>query len=238
VTTKVDLLRYLAHEYGCRRYLEYCTPTTGGYYAETAGPHFTVRHRLMYRCPDGYDDGEPIDFRSRDLDVSVCLDAIRNRAFRYDLILVDAWHAYGTSRRDIEAAIALLTPGGFVVAHDCLPPDEATTAPDFVPGTWCGLTYQAYLDVVTSRRDVKYRTVDIDFGCGVVQKLTRSAQLEVALRRTARGLLRRPQPSPGAALVRTWRGLSPGDPARYRLFAANAHALLRLVNAKDFARQT
>jgi hypothetical protein len=189
----------------------------------------------MYQCPDAYDDGEPIDFRSRDLDVSACLDTIRRRALRYDLILVDPWHTYATSRRDIEEALAMLNPGGFIVVHDCLPPDEATTTPDFVPGSWCGLTYQAYLDVVTSRRDLVYRTVAIDFGCGVIRKLSGPAQIEATLRGTARTLLRRPQPLPGATLVRDWRELAPEDPARYPFFAANAHALLRLVSAKDIS---
>lgn len=58
-----------------------------------------------------------------------------------------------------------------MVVHDCSPPDEALTSPDFVPGEWCGVTYRAYLDFVLARRDLRYLTVDTDYGCGVVRKL-------------------------------------------------------------------
>ena len=33
------------------------------------------------------------------------------------------------------------------------------------------MTYQAYLDFVLARRDLRYLTVDTDYGCGVIRKL-------------------------------------------------------------------
>ncbi len=40
----------------------------------------------------------------------------------------------------------------------------------FVPGSWCGVTFIAYLDFVAKNDRLEYRTIDTDFGCGVIQR--------------------------------------------------------------------
>jgi hypothetical protein len=131
----------------------------------------------MYRCPLDYSDGWPIDFRSVGLDISACVRSIRDRGYRYDCILVDPWHEYGASMRDLAEALSLLTDRGTIVISDCLPRTAALAAPDSIAGEWCGTTSNAYLDFVLARANLEYRTVDIDYGCGIIRERSSLARL-------------------------------------------------------------
>ena len=105
---KVDIVHFLADRYGYRRYLEVATPTTGNYFARVDRDRFTECRRLMYRCPAGFNDGLPIDYRAPDEDVSPALAAIEPSDARFDIILVDGFHTYEVARRDLSVAFALL----------------------------------------------------------------------------------------------------------------------------------
>ena len=72
----------------------------------------------MYRCPSGYADELPIDFRSVGLDISDCVRVIRERGYRYDIILVDPLQEHGASMRDLTEALGLLADRGTIVVHD------------------------------------------------------------------------------------------------------------------------
>ena len=60
---KYDIINGLAREFGFRRYLEICTPTTGRKYQFIDTALFDVSDRLMYRCSDDFTDGADITFR-------------------------------------------------------------------------------------------------------------------------------------------------------------------------------
>src|SRR5581483_3530750 len=152
-SSKMEIIALLAARHGLKRYLELCTPTTGNYYDELDRRLVPVAHRLMYRCPDAFDDGAVIDFRSASVDIGQCLDEISRKQLRYDIILVDPFHEYEASYRDLQAAFSLVDDGGFLVVHDCLPPNAEFAIPTFTPGGWCGVTYKAYLDFVDARPD-------------------------------------------------------------------------------------
>ena len=96
-----------------------------------------------------------------------------------------------------------------------------------MPGDWCGVTYRAYLDFVLARRDLRYLTVDTDYGCGVVRKA----------KPRAKGLFDRAARAAGGArrrLVKAWRALGDDHRAAWRLFAANRAALLNLITVAAF----
>jgi hypothetical protein len=59
----------------------------------------------MYRCPDGPRDGMEVDYLSSDLDISECLDAIRRDNLIFDIALIDPFHEYGTSWRDLDEGL-------------------------------------------------------------------------------------------------------------------------------------
>jgi len=220
-TTKADIVNHLARRHGYASYLEICTPTTGWRYPKIDRSAFVTCHRLMYRCPATYSDGLGIDFRSETLEIDACLDKIRAHNLRYDVILVDPWHEYETSYRDLEAAAAQLAEGGAIVVHDCLPPKERIASPNFARGDWCGVTFKAYVDFVTTRSGVTYRTVDTDYGCGIIQRISdRDADIS----------------DERAQLLRDWRDIGADFGTAFRFLRDNRKALLNLISVGEFKR--
>ena len=128
--TKMEIVGHLAARHGFSRYLELCTATTGRLYARLDRNVLTTAHRLVYNCPADFDDGLGVDFRAAGFDIGRCLAEIRARGLRYDIILVDPFHDYACSWRDLAAAFALVEVGGFLVVHDCLPENRAMAAPE------------------------------------------------------------------------------------------------------------
>jgi len=215
--TKADLINRIAKLRGYRSYLEICTAYTGHRYGEIDRDLLTTCHRMMYRCPAGHSDGMRVDFRSDELDTTECIRAISTRGRRYDIILVDPWHEYATSLRDLGEALNLITEDGTVVVHDCLPPAEAIAQPTFTEGDWCGLTYKAYLDFVVAQPTFEYRTVDIDYGCGVIRK--RFAAIAPSEERSA--------------LVRGWDAIGDDYSAAFR-FMRDHKVLWNVVAVEHF----
>ena len=101
---KFDIVNALGRAYGGCRYLEICTPTTGARYSFVDPAVFSTRHRLMYRCPEAFDDGEDITFRTSaesSCDIIRTVHALQPPADRYDVVFVDPWHSYDASIADL-----------------------------------------------------------------------------------------------------------------------------------------
>jgi len=117
----------------------------------------------------------------------------------------------------------LVEPGGFLVVHDCLPANRAMAAPEHATGEWCGVTYKAYLDFV-SRRKLEYRTIDTDYGCGVVRK--------PAPRDIVAGV---GPPAPrDHGLWQEWRAIGNDFDRAFDFLQAHKETLLRLVGVEAF----
>lgn len=228
--SKMEIVNRLARRHGLTRYLELCTPTTGNYYALVDRRILTTAQRLSYNCPADFDDGLGIDFRSDTLDYCQCLEEIDRRALRYDIILVDPFHEYETSYRDLKVAFGLLDPGGFLVVHDCLPPSAEIAVPNFISGDWCGVTYKAYLDFVHAYR-LAYMTVDTDFGCGIIRN--QGGRHALHLLPITRRSLRRERTH---ALWAAWCDTGQDFDRAFGLLQAHKYELLNLVSAAKFAR--
>lgn len=216
---KTDIINCLADLHGYRSYLEIATATTGNEFGKIDQSRFRTCHRLLYRCPDSFDDGLKIDFRAPGPDTEACIAAIKALGLTYDVVLVDSYHEYAASYRDIEDALGLIAPNGTVVIHDCLPPlgDEDVVSPTFVHGAWCGVTFMAYADFVTCTAGIDYTTVETDFGCGIVQKSAK-----------AHG------PSAPAALLPSWARLGDDPRAALRFVHDNKGVLLRTASVANF----
>jgi hypothetical protein len=117
-------------------------------------------------------------------------------------VLVDPWHEYGTSLRDLRGALSLIADDGTLVAHDCLPHQEEIAQPTCREGEWTGVTYKAFLDFVLGHPAVDYQTVDIDYGCGIIRIRKPS---NVVARSTER-----------AALERRWAAIGDDYSAAFR----------------------
>src|SRR5450759_1992585 len=151
---------------------------------------YSICHRLMYRCPAEFNDGLPIDFRSSNLDISECAKAVRAGELKYDVILVDPFHEYEPSARDLSEAVNLLSSAGTIIVHDCFPRDATIAVPEYIDGDWCGVTYKAYLDFVLARQDLIFCTVDTDYGCGVIRRNVSLSMVQRIARQALRMIAR------------------------------------------------
>lgn len=219
---KARLCGLLSVKFNLKRYLEITTTTTGAKYPETAKLGFKNRKRVVYRLNTKMADGLPVDYSTDGDDTSQCLIDIRRDGHSFDLIFVDPHHTYECSYRDISEAFDLLEPGGSMVVHDCRPPSEETATPEFKPGSWCGVTYKAFVDFVLANPRLDYFTFNVDFGCGVILKPKTILQKAKC----------RAQAKTDLALRRKWDTDSRDPEKVFRTFKANEVALLRLV---DFA---
>lgn len=222
---KTDLIQLISKTLNLSNYLELCTRTTGNYYREIDRTRFRTTRRLMYNCPPDFDDGLPIDFIISGFDINPAIEVLRLADERVDICLVDGWHTYDCAHRDLTCAFDLLADGGVLVVHDCLPASEQSASPTWIPGSWTGVSYQAYLDFVLSRHDLDYCTVDADHGCGIIFK---NRNIDVMNERVTRALK--------SKLTAEWFVVHDDNAAAYRFFITNHKHLLRLVSARDFVR--
>jgi hypothetical protein len=170
---KTDIINFLGTENNWQSYLEICTPTTGGLFKKIDFSQYTGAERLMYRCPDDFCDGLPVSYRSPTLDVRECLANIRSQNKRYQVILVDSWHEYDCSIRDMNMALGLLEDRGVLLVHDCYPPTAELAQEEFRYGGWCGYSFIAFVDLMYKKsKQLDFYTVDTDYGCGIVRKKT------------------------------------------------------------------
>lgn len=230
VLCKSDIVKRLAKAHGYRRYLEITTTTTGHRFEAAQAAGYDLCQRLMYRCPSAFADGHPVHYRSCDENIATCVAQIRAECGPLDIILVDPHHTYECSMRDLRDAFSLLRMGGTLVVHDCDPPDHQHAAPHFVPGPWCGVTYKAFLDFVIRNDSVDYYTVDTDYGCGVIRKLTPFESLKSRFRAVfPRPMQRR--------IEAEWMDAGEDFDAAYQLFTTHRLTLLRVIGADDFHRR-
>jgi hypothetical protein len=212
---KYEIVNILITKNGYRRYLEIGTPLAGFRFSRIDRAHLSLCHRLMYRCPPSFQDGSEITFRSEDERISHLIDP----AMSYDLIFVDAHHTLECCLRDLQAALEMLSAQGTIVAHDCSPASKAAATPWFRPGSWCGVTYCAYIDFALSHPDLDYYTVDTDFGCGVIKRATFA---DVA------------RPAASNDLAALWRSERGRQKDVFDFFRQHRKELLHLVSVKDF----
>jgi Methyltransferase domain len=95
----------------------------------------------------------------------------------FDVAFVDGGHTFEQSLRDVENALAHLSPEGVVLVHDVNPPTAASAMPDpreaaRLPGgeCWCGDVWRTVVWLRATRDDLVVETLDTDFGIGVVRR--------------------------------------------------------------------
>jgi hypothetical protein len=229
---KARIINHLAEVRGYRHYLELCTATTGYHYAEIDRSKFATCIRLMYQCPENYDDGMAIDYRSTGLDIAECPTRMREDGRRVDLALIDPFHEYEPSWRDLAEGFRLISEGGALVVHDCLPTRAETATPKFIPGEWCGVTYQAYIDFVGHRDDLDFYTVDTDYGCGIIRKQAKPPHAAIA--GAAPSIDKLSAGTKRTQILANWQTKRDDPWAAFSFFEAHKQALLNLISIDEF----
>lgn len=91
----------------------------------------------------------------------------------YDLIFVDGLHEEEQCLRDLEHALARLSPQGWLVVHDANPPTEWHQRPaaEFRPGEeWNGAVWRAIVRFRVAHPESAVVTLDLDWGCTVIRR--------------------------------------------------------------------
>ena len=136
--TKYEIVNLLARKHGLRSYLEICTPTTGWTYSRIDETQLSKRNRLMYRCPDDFDDGLDCAFRTSagsSHEVVQSIARAQGGIPGYNMVFVDPFHTYEASMTDLLGAYCLVRPGGVLVVHDCCPEDPDIVSGEYTAGT-------------------------------------------------------------------------------------------------------
>lgn len=101
---------------------------------------------------------------------------------KFDLIFIDGMHQAEQAWRDIENSLKHLRPGGIVMVHDCLPPNEhcaTNTYPKSLhavtSGYWPGSTWRAF-DRYCRQGEYRAFLIDGDSGMGVIDTAHRAGE--------------------------------------------------------------
>jgi hypothetical protein len=76
---------------------------------------------------------------------------------KWDIIFIDGDHERSQVKRDIENALAHLTPGGTIVCHDVNPKEEYLLAARYCDNAW-----QAFAELRSTRSDIAMYTLPFD----------------------------------------------------------------------------
>lgn len=89
----------------------------------------------------------------------------------YDLVFIDGLHLAEQVEKDIDNSLAALNAGGAIVLHDCNPLTADAQTDDYDGKKhWNGTVWKAWLKFRATRSDLQMRVVDIDEGCGVIER--------------------------------------------------------------------
>jgi hypothetical protein len=215
---KMEIVNILSAFHGYTSYLEISTATTGGEFSRIDAARLTKAHRLTYNMGTGFTDRASIEFRSKTRDIAECAAELGRRDARYDVILVDPYHDYGCSYRDLDLALRCASDLGSIVVRDVLPPSNGSIiSPTFVPEAWCGVTFIAYVDFLM-KENLHFSTIDCDYGCGIISKTRRPTDAFAGLREG-------------------WQNARLDHEEAFQYMSRHKHSLLNLQSGRDFARK-
>jgi len=87
----------------------------------------------------------------------------------YDIIFIDGLHHSDQVRKDIQNAIRHLTPGGFILMHDCNPISYESQLVPRKTIVWNGDSWKAFVEFKGTYPEIKCCVVDCDYGVGVIR---------------------------------------------------------------------
>jgi hypothetical protein len=161
VRNRTDLVNHLIRKHGFQRYLEIGVRHPKHNFNKITAPH-----------KDGVDPS-PRGRISHTMTSDDFFARLRHDPNHppYDVILVDGLHLAEQVERDIVNGLAHLSPGGYIVVHDCNPPTEDAQTDDYDgKKDWNGTVWKAWAKLRATRPDLSMWVVDADQGCGVIRR--------------------------------------------------------------------
>lgn len=94
--------------------------------------------------------------------------------YKWDVVFIDGLHISTQVKRDVENSLNHLNPNGFILLHDCNPPEIFYAREDYyvngVQRPWNGTVWKVIYDLRTSMNNLKVCTVNTDWGVGIVKR--------------------------------------------------------------------
>lgn len=84
----------------------------------------------------------------------------------YDIILIDGLHEYKQVIKDFNNSIKAINKNGYILFHDCNPPDEISQTVPRRSISWNGDVWKAFM--LIKRANPNASVIDSDFGIGIV----------------------------------------------------------------------
>jgi SAM-dependent methyltransferase len=95
----------------------------------------------------------------------------------FDVVFIDGLHLYDQVRRDLDGALKVLNPGGWIAIHDMLPRDWLEEhVPQIRTRGWTGDGWKVAFELLAST-DVEFRLLILDHGVVVVRPLTKKPRI-------------------------------------------------------------
>jgi hypothetical protein len=89
---------------------------------------------------------------------------------KYDIIFIDGLHHSEQVDKDIYNSLRFLQEGGFIILHDCNPPNYDVQVVPRQTGIWNGDVWKSIVKLRCQRPDLEVSVIDTDWGLGVVRK--------------------------------------------------------------------
>jgi hypothetical protein len=97
-------------------------------------------------------------------------DFIKGHDIKYDVIFIDGLHHSDQVDKDIKNSLNHLVPNGFIILHDCNPPEFVNQVVPRISGTWNGDVWKSVVKLRCTKPNLEIKVVDTDWGVGVVKQ--------------------------------------------------------------------
>lgn len=168
---RYDIINKIIKDNGFKSYLEIgvCNPDD-------------CFNRIQCESKDSVDPGvefsvNPVKYKLTSDDFFAQLEAAKldkPADYKWDVIFIDGLHISTQVKRDVINSLRHLNTGGYILLHDCNPPEIFYAREDYyVNGRqqpWNGTVWKVIYELRATRSDLRVCTVNTDWGVGIVQR--------------------------------------------------------------------
>lgn len=164
IMDRKDIINLLIKKYNLKKYLE--IGIGDGYNFKSIICDFKTNVDPFLDNRSGQSDTfPPINRMTSD-------DFFRISDDKFDIVFVDGLHTFDQTLLDINNSLNCLNDGGFVIAHDMLPPSEwhQRDSNELEGGEWNGTCWKAVAYLRTTNPNLDIKTIDTDWGVSIIRK--------------------------------------------------------------------